>query len=110
MEHKYHHIINAPVYVERYRYAVSKASRYKIVSSATRSDGHIFFLMQNTSEHSDFIIRAGCREFTLGQFRRHANTNYERFLGKGRFATAKKRETLAILDLFKMQIQNNWAR
>ena len=58
---------------------------------ATRSDGYIFFLCTHAARKKPTVF-AGCRyDWTIGNYRRHA----ARYVRPG-----KRRETLAILDLF----------
>jgi hypothetical protein len=60
----------------------------RLVARATRSDGYEFFAWDR--EDQPLMIRAGCRSFTVPEFRAHVARSYS--------DTAKARETLDILD------------
>jgi len=66
----------------------------KLVASVTRSDGYEFFTftLQNGEPH----ILAGCRWFTIAEFRAHAEETYP--------GTAKQVETNQILDFLTLRL------
>lgn len=65
-----------------------------IAARATRSDGHEFFLW--SSVLGGGVIRAGCRTFSLAQFREHVATTYP--------GTPTATETSAILDYLESRL------
>jgi uncharacterized protein YjbI with pentapeptide repeats len=65
-----------------------------IAARATRSDGYEFFLW--SSILGGDVIRAGCRTFSLAQFRDHVAKRYP--------GTPKASETSAILDYLESQL------
>ena len=65
-----------------------------IAARATRSDGHEFFLW--SSILGGDVIRAGCRTFSLAEFRDHVAKIYP--------GTPKASETSAILDYLESQL------
>ena len=75
---------------------------FAIVQGPTRSDGYAFILYACClGEH---IVVAGCREFTIDQYRDHIAAQYPN--------TPKATETLAIIAFFEArlnQIFNEWS-
>ena len=65
-----------------------------IAARATRSDGYEFFLW--SSILGGEVIRAGCRTFSLAEFRDHVAKRYP--------GTPKASETSAILDYLESQL------
>ena len=73
-----------------------------IVQGPTRSDGYFFSLRACCL--GDHVVVAGCRSFTIEQFRQHVADNYAN--------TPKAAETLAILDFLEVrrdQIFAEWS-
>jgi len=89
--------------------AVREWSRYgnQVLSVATRSDGFVFLLVKSGPRM--IRVKAGCRDFTIEQYRKHTRTyarnNHKRYGYPPGFAAAKKKETLAILALFELQLK-----
>ena len=71
------------------------ANGRKILAVATRSDGFVFFLVVIDGEPR---VLAGCRNFTIGQYRRHVAHQLKH--AKYNYNARKARETRAILDVF----------
>ena len=71
----------------------------RFVASASRSDGSPFFWFDTEGGE---VICAGCREFTLEEFKAHVATKYPN--------TPKAEETLRILDFLAAQAKTEvWA-
>ena len=64
-----------------------------IVQGPTRSDGYFFSL--RVCCLGDHVVVAGCRSFTIEQYRQHVAENYPN--------TSKAAETLAILDFLDVR-------
>lgn len=72
---------------------------YTILAIATRSDGYMFYLVRRYSDDKP-TIWAGCKQnYTQAEYRRHIRASHSY---RGRAGRWKTKETLAILDLFKL--------
>jgi hypothetical protein len=69
---------------------------HKILAIATRSDGYVFYLTER--QHYGVRVIAGCRNFTIGQYRRHVTHQLKH--ARYNYHARKARETRAILDVF----------
>ena len=65
-----------------------------LVARVTRNDGYSFFLWQ--FQDGNHVIIAGCRTFTIDEFRAHVAAEYP--------GTPKAAETLAILDYLAVRL------
>lgn len=77
----------------------------RVLSIATRSDGYIFMLVKTKAD--EVMVKAGCQFRSLGEYRRHVRGYFTRVPTR-KAAAAKQKETLAILDLFAVQLKSKW--
>lgn len=71
-------------------------------SFATRSNGYVFWLVQN--KHGVFRVWAGCRRnWSMAHWRKHVR-GYKGSFSSTQYAARKAKETTKILDLFQEQI------
>ena len=73
----------------------------RLVASASRSDGYVFYAFEMQGDTPSVKIKAGCRWFSPAEFRAHAKT-----YGRSKEAVAKAKEAGRILDLIDGRMED----
>ena len=86
---------------------VLRANGYTVLAAAARSDAYTFYFVIHPNTKEKLIV-AGCQELTPAQYRRHTKI-YDEIYGK-RKGTAKRKETLAIIDALLATANAKWSK
>lgn len=89
------------------RLAEFESYGWSVRNVAMRSDHYTYYLMCRVEDGVyRWRVVAGCRTMTIGEYRRHVTMNYR----GSRSSRGKRKEVLAILDMFEAFVKANWSR